>query len=48
MIRPHAIMGSSGIIPKVKINYVEVGLLSGFEKDECRRICEEVFRKLSD
>jgi hypothetical protein len=47
-VRPHAVQGSSGIIPKVKINYIEVGMLSGFQKDECRRACEDIFRKLSD
>lgn len=47
-VRPHAIHGSSGIIPKVKINYVEVGTFCGFEKDECRRSCEDMFRRLSD
>lgn len=47
-VHPHAVQGSSGIIPKVKINYVEVGIFCGFEKDECRRACEDIFRKLSD
>jgi len=48
VVRPHAVKGASGIIPKVKINYVEVGLFCGYEKDDCRRACEDIFRKLSD
>jgi hypothetical protein len=48
IVRPHAIAGASGIIPKVKVNYTEVGMLSGYEKNECRSICEDTFRKLSD
>lgn len=30
------------------MNYVEVGLFCGFEKDECKKTCEQIFRKLSD
>jgi hypothetical protein len=30
------------------MNYVEVGLFCGFDKDECRKCCEQIFRKLSD
>ena len=40
--------GASGIIPKVRMNYVEVGLFCGFDKDECRVTCEQIMRKLSD
>ena len=47
-IRPMALNGASGIIPLVKINYVEVGLFCGLTKDECRRGCEQMFRSMSD
>lgn len=39
-IRPLELKGASGIIPKVKINYVEVGLFCGQSKDNCRKACE--------
>ena len=47
-IRPLELKGSSGIIPKVKINYCEVGLFCGQSKDECRKACEQMFRSMSD
>ena len=40
--------GASGIIPKVKINYVEVGMFCGQSKENCRKACENMFRNLSD
>ena len=40
--------GASGIIPLVKMNYVELGLFCGQSKDECRKGCEQMFRNLSD
>lgn len=47
-IRPLALNGVSGIIPLVKINYVEVGIFCQQTKDICRRGCEQMFRNLSD
>lgn len=39
-VRPYDIKGSSGIIPKVKINYTELAALCGHPKDVCRNGCE--------
>ena len=47
-LRPLELKGASGIIPQVKINYVEVGLFSGQDKDTCRKGCEQMFRNLAD
>jgi hypothetical protein len=47
-LRPHDIKGVSGIIPKVKINYTEVGANCGFSKDISKNGCEQMFRYLSD
>lgn len=47
-MRPYDIKGSSGIIPKVKANYIEVAVLCGQSKDSCKNGCEQVFRFLSD
>lgn len=43
-LRPYDVKGASGIIPKVKINYVEIGTLCGLSKDESRYNCEQIFR----
>jgi len=47
-VRPLDLKGASGIIPKVKINYVEVGLFCGQSKEMCRKACEQMFRNASD
>ena len=47
-IRPLDLKGASGIIPKVKINYVEVGLFCNESKEKCRQACEQMFRGASD
>ena len=47
-LRPMELKGASGIIPKVKINYVEVGLFCNLNKEVCRNSCELQFRNLSD
>ena len=39
-VRPNEVKGVSGIIPKVKINYTEVGTNSGFSKDVAKNGCE--------
>ena len=43
-----ALNGASGIVPQVKINYVEVGMFCQQSKDDCRKGCEQMFRNLSD
>ena len=42
VIRPFALQGTSGIIPKVKINYFEVATMAAgvATKDECRNEIE--------
>lgn len=47
-IRPIELRGASGVIPLVKINYVEMGTFCGLSKDECRKGCEQMFRNMSD
>lgn len=47
-LRPHELKGASGIIPQVKINYVEVGLFCNQSKETSRQACEQIFRSLSD
>lgn len=47
-IRPLELKGASGIIPQVKVNYVEVGLFCSLPKETCRNQCELIFRSLSD
>jgi len=47
-VRPLELKGASGIIPKVKVNYVEVGTFCGMSKDDCRKSCEQMFRSMSD
>jgi len=39
-VRPLELKGASGIIPMIKINYVEVASFCGLSKDECRKCCE--------
>ena len=48
-IRPFSLQGTSGIIPKVKINYFEVATLAGgvATKDECRTEVEQIFNNFS-
>jgi len=48
-IRPFALQGTSGIIPKVKINYFEVATLAGgiATKDEARTEIEQIFTNYS-
>lgn len=47
-VRPFDNKGICGIVPKVKINYTEVGTLCSLNKDICKSGCEQVFRFLSD
>ena len=43
-----SLKGASGIIPNVKINYCEVAIFCGQNKDVARKGCEQMFRSLSD
>lgn len=47
-VRPLELKGASGVVPKVKINYVEVASLCGKSKEVCREVCELVVKYLSD
>ena len=47
-VRPFDVKGQSGIIPQVKLNYVEVGLFCNLDKDTCKDGCEQVFRHMED
>jgi hypothetical protein len=47
-VRPFDVKGQSGIIPQVKLNYVEVGLFCNLDKDTCKVGCEQVFRHMED
>lgn len=40
--------GSSGIVPKVKINYTEIGQLAGVSKDAAENGCKLIFKDISD
>lgn len=48
VIRPFEIKGTSGIVPKVKINYTEIGYYAGCSKEEAKHGCDIVIRDLSD
>lgn len=48
VIRPFEIKGSSGIVPKVRINYTEIGYIAGVSKEEAKHGCDIVIRDLSD
>jgi hypothetical protein len=39
-LRPYDNKAASGIIPQVKINYVEVGSFCGLSKEVSRNACE--------
>lgn len=47
-IRPFEIRGTSGIVPKVKINYTEIGYFAGVNKEDAKHGCDIVVRDLSD
>ena len=40
--------GSSGSIPQVKINYMDISLMSGYNKDTTKNSIERIIRQLSD
>lgn len=47
-LRPHEQHGSSGVIPKVMINYFEISTISRISKEQCRASCEVIFKYISD
>lgn len=47
-VLPLELRGASGVIPKVKINYIELGTMTGEGKETCREVCELIFKHLSD
>jgi len=48
VLRPFEIRGSSGVVPKVRVNYTEIGYYAGVPKDEAKHGCDIVIRDLSD
>lgn len=48
VLRPYEIKGTSGIVPKVKINYTEIGYIAGVSKEDAKHGCDIVIRDLSD
>ena len=47
-VLPLALKGASGVIPQVKVNYVEVGMLCKKSKEASRDACEQIFKYMSD
>ena len=47
-LRPYSHSGQSGIIPKVRVNYTDIGVRAGVSKDEAKNGVEQVLRSLSD
>ena len=47
-IRPYDIKGVAGAIPKCKVNYTDIAIQCGQNKDICKNAAEQVFRFLSD
>jgi nucleoid DNA-binding protein len=47
-VRPFDLKGANGIIPQVKINWVEVAVFGGLPKETAKEACEQVFRQMAD
>ena len=47
-LRPLELRGASGVIPKVKMNYVEVANMAAKSKEKCRDVCEIILKYLAD
>lgn len=47
-VRPFDVGHGSGIVPKVKINYTEVGIFSGLPKDSAKNGCELIFKDMAE
>jgi len=45
-----SIKGTSGIVPKVKINYTEIGYMTNgsVSKDQAKNACELIFKDIAD
>ena len=46
-MRPHELRGVSGVIPKVKVNYIEIASMAGMSKETVKEVCEIIFAYLS-
>lgn len=47
-MRPNDVLGASGVVPKVKINYTEIGVNAGVSKDRAEMGCRLAFKDLAD
>lgn len=47
-MRPFDVKGQNGIIPQVKLNYIEIGNFCNLDKETCKEACEQVFRSMQD
>jgi hypothetical protein len=47
-LRPLELRGASGVIPKVKFNYVEVATIASKSKEQCRDVCEMILKFMAD
>jgi hypothetical protein len=47
-VRPFDLKGANGIIPQVKINWVEVAVFGGLPKETAKEACEQMFRQMAD
>jgi hypothetical protein len=47
-VRPLELRGASGVIPKVKFNYVEVATIACRTKERCRDVCELILKYIAD
>jgi len=44
----YELKGSSGIVPKVKINYTEIGVMAGVSKDAAENGCKLIYKDIAD
>jgi hypothetical protein len=42
------VKGTSGIVPKVKINYTELGAMARVSKDAAENGCKLIFKDIAD
>jgi nucleoid DNA-binding protein len=48
VLRPFEIKGTSGVVPKVRVNFTEIGYYAGVSKEDAKHGCDIVVRDLSD
>jgi hypothetical protein len=48
VLRPFQIKGTSGVVPKVRVNFTEIGYFAGVSKEDAKHGCDIVVRDLSD